>query len=519
MPNLESGMSDCSQTPIGSDSSSISHLVKGTKFRKKVKFRQFYEKPKFEAFLEPFVCEDVEDAQQVRASTAYPQEGVDPSLFQSLKQGLLPAGSRDLANICSMVAAGEQVESQLCNERREKIFAERKDTTLSGKFVKNPPVRGLHGEAFIELEEGAKPKKQRPYENHGKKHEILRDIIQRNLPQFCWLEACMTSEWCCAPFIVPKPPQADQNSIDGWCTVVDFRKFNAETKAESHPLPLIAEEIVKRAKGKLFSVLDLRHGFDQMPLAKSSRTLMCICSPVGPVQWSVMPMGLKNAPSFFQRMMEEVLFSEHPELREFVSVYIDDIIIATVGDGLTEQELVDLHEKQLNMVLDILDKHQLICGPKKGKLFLERVEFRGSLLRKGTRQRSPGKLLAIQKWKHPETISALRGFLGCCNFYHTFVKDYAMYAAPLTELLTVGREAGRAGSKVRVQWTDECDEAFVQLKAALCEVATLHVPEFDRPFYLRNLGRGSFLPDKCSGPPVGRRPTPSSVPSKNTNRG
>ena len=242
---------------------------------------------------------------------------------------------------------------------------------------------------------------------------------------------------------------------------------------------------MKRAKGKLFSVLDLRHGFHQMPLAKSSRPLTCMCSPVGPVQWTVMPMGLKNAPSFFQRMMEEVLFSEHPELREFVSVYIDDIIIATVGDGLTEQELVDLHEKQLNMVLDILDKNQLICGPKKGKLFLESVEFCGSLLRNGTRQPSPGKLLAIQKWKRPETISALRGFLGCCNFYNTFVNDYARYAAPLTELLKVGRKAGRAGSKVRVQWTDECDEAFVQLKAALCEVATLHVPKFDRPFYLR----------------------------------
>ena len=36
-----------------------------------------------------------------------------------------------------------------------------------------------------------------------------------------------------------------------------------------------------------------------------------------------------------------------------------------------------------------------------------------------------------------------------------------------------------------MQWTDECDEAFVQLKAALCEVATLYVPKFDRSFYLR----------------------------------
>ena len=137
----------------------------------------------------------MEDALQARASTTYPQEGVDPSLFWSLKQRLLPAGSRDLAKICSTVVAGEQVESQSCIERRETFFAERKDTTLSGKLVKNPPVCGLHREAFVELREGAKPKKQRPHENHGKKHEILRDIIQRNQREFGWLEACMTSDW------------------------------------------------------------------------------------------------------------------------------------------------------------------------------------------------------------------------------------------------------------------------------------------------------------------------------------
>ena len=187
-----------------------------------------------------------------------------------------------------------------------------------------------------------------------------------------------------------------QTSIDGWRMVVDFRNLNAETKADSHPLPLDEEKIVKTAKGKLFSVLDLRHGFHQMPLANSSKPLTCMCSPMGTAQWTVMPIGLKNAPSFFQRMMEEVLFSEHPELRELVSVYIDDIIIATVGDGLTKQELVDLHKKQLNMVLDILDKNQLICGPKKGKLFLESVNFCGSLLRNGTPSRVQGSSLQFR---------------------------------------------------------------------------------------------------------------------------
>ena len=110
-----------------------------------------------------------------------------------------------------------------------------------------------------------------------------------------------------------------------------------------------------------------------------------------------MPMGLKNAPSFFQRMMEDVLFKAHPGLRAFVSVYRDGIIIATEGEVLTEEELVALHEKQLNQVMDNLDANQLICGPKKGELFLKSVEFCGSLLENGTDRPSPGRLIAIQK--------------------------------------------------------------------------------------------------------------------------
>ena len=417
--------------------------------------------------------------------TSVLKEAVDTDLFRDIRRKILPAKAEEVAKVFSTAIPGDQVDTELCSKSREKIFEERKDTTLSGKLIKDPPVRGQFGEAFIELREGYKAKKQRPYENHGHKHEILRKIIERNLREFGWLERCMTSEWCCAPFTVPKPPPADQNTIDGWRIIVDFRNLNAETKADSHPLPLIEEEIAKRARGRLFSVLDLRHGFHQMPLRKDSRPLTCMCTPCGPVQWTVMPMGLKNAPSFFQRMMEDVLFTTHPELRAFVSVYIDDIIIATEGEGLTEAELVALHEKQLNQVLDILDANQLICGPKKGKLFLKSVKFCGSLLENGTRRPSPGKLVAIQKWKRPETITELRGFLGCCNFYHTFVPNYAKFAAPLTELLKVGRDAGKAGSKVRVKWTDECEEAFHHLKAALCEVATLHVPQFDRPFYIR----------------------------------
>ena len=107
-------------------------------------------------------------------------------------------------------------------------------------------------------------------------------------------------------------------------------------------------------------MVDLLHGFHQMPLRKDNRPLTCMRIPCGPVHRAV--------------MMVDVLFIAHPELRAFVSVYIDDII-ATEKGGLPEEEVVPLHEKLLNHVMDILDANQLICGLKRGKLFLKSVEF------------------------------------------------------------------------------------------------------------------------------------------------
>ena len=55
----------------------------------------------------------------------------------------------------------------------------------------------------------------------------------------------MTSEWCCAPFTVPKPPPADQNTIDGWRMVVDFRNLNAEQRRIHTPCPSLRRKSLR----------------------------------------------------------------------------------------------------------------------------------------------------------------------------------------------------------------------------------------------------------------------------------
>ena len=158
---------------------------------------------------------------------------------------------------------GNQVDGDKISARRDAVFEDYKDHVLSGKLWKNPPIRCKNGEGEIEIMQGSKVHKQRPFYLHGTKADALRKIIGRNLHESGWLEGCMSSEWCSAPFTVPKPPPADQSSIDAWRLVVDYGALNASTVPDAHPLHLIKEEIAKRAKGKLFTVLDLRHGFHQ----------------------------------------------------------------------------------------------------------------------------------------------------------------------------------------------------------------------------------------------------------------
>ena len=91
---------------------------------------------------------------------------------------------------------------------------------------------GQVGEPFIELGEGYKAKRQRPYENHGQKHDVLRNVIERNVKEFVWLEGCMTSKLCCASFTIVKQPPAEQNTIDRWWMVVDVRNLTADVSGD-----------------------------------------------------------------------------------------------------------------------------------------------------------------------------------------------------------------------------------------------------------------------------------------------
>jgi len=107
------------------------------------------------------------------------------------------------------------------------------------------------------------------------------------------------------------------------------------------------------------------------------------------------------------------------------------------------------------------------------------------VLREGRRSPAPGKLLAIQKWEAPRTVTQLRGFLGLTNYYSGYVKGYAGLAAPLMDLLKVNKSDGKKGSQKHIKWGSKEEVAFLALKKALGDKLELFQMNVDQPFFMR----------------------------------
>ena len=93
----------------------------------------------------------------------------------------------------------------------------------------------------------------------------------------------------------------------------------------------------------------------------------------------------------------------------------------------------------MKKVLLRLDEHGLPLDIKKCEFETKATKYLGYVIEvgKGIRM-DPDKTKAIREWAAPQTVKGVRSFLGFCNYYRLFIRDYATTAMPLTELTKKG---------------------------------------------------------------------------------
>lgn len=105
---------------------------------------------------------------------------------------------------------------------------------------------------------------------------------------------------------------------------IDYRELNKDT-LKDHFLLLFIDQVLDTLGGKkYFSFLDGFSGYNQIQLAPADQDKTTFTCPWGTYAYMVLPFGLCNAPTTFQRVVLGV-FSDLTH--DFMEVYMDDFIV------------------------------------------------------------------------------------------------------------------------------------------------------------------------------------------------
>ena len=264
---------------------------------------------------------------------------------------------------------------------------------------------------------------------------------------------------------------------------IDYRKLNDMTIRNSYPLPLIGD-LLDRVKGaKYFTKLDLKSAYNLVRIKEGDEYKTAFRTRYGHFEYLVMPFGLKNAPATFQHFINDVL-----------SDYLDDFVISYIDDILIYSNTLEEHHVHVKKVLRKLLENHLVVKLEKCEFDVTETTFLGYVLSRDGIKMDKEKVKAILDWPVPTNVKEIQSFIGLCNYYRIFIKDFAKIANPLHKLTR---------KNVPFNWSSEQQKAFDTLKELFTTAPILKHPDSNKQFIVEtdasNFAVGAILSQEFDG--------------------
>jgi len=148
-----------------------------------------------------------------------------------------------------------------------------------------------------------------------------------------------------------------------------------------------------------------------------------------------------------------------------VVVFIDEILIYS--------RTLKEHTHHLWTGLEVLRRNELCAKLSKCEFWLRKITFLGHVVSNDGVSVDPQKIEVVINWPKPKNLTEVRSFLALARYYHRFVQNFKKIAIPLTNLIRKITE---------YEWTEQCEEAFQELKKKLTSAPILALPTTDEDF-------------------------------------
>ena len=234
-----------------------------------------------------------------------------------------------------------------------------------------------------------------------------------------------------------------------WRVCVDFTDLNEACPKDPFPMPKIEQLVDATISHPRMSFLDSFQGYHQIPLALDDQEKTAFVTPVGNYHYKVMPFGLKNAGSTYQRMMTRIFESQ---LGKNIEIYIDDMVV--------KSKVVLEHLGDLGTIFEILRKYKLRLNASKCSFGVVLGKFLGYMVTHRGIEVNPNQIKAInnlQSSRNPKEVQKLTEMAAALN---RFISQSADRCKPFFLLINKWKGFER---------TEECAVAFQQLKNYLAQ--------------------------------------------------
>ena len=280
--------------------------------------------------------------------------------------------------------------------------------------------------------------------------------------------------------MVPKPNTTKKR----FC--VDMRRLNTCIEDQHWPIPVIRETLDRIGENhpRFFAKFDFPMGYFQCPLAEECTKYCAFICWLGIFEFIRIPMGLKVAGAFFQRIMTTIVLAGLVFI--ICESYLDDI--TTYGGS--DDELV----KNIEAIFKRLEKHKLVLHPDKWVMGVSEIDFLGYTIDANGIRHNEKRIQNVKDFATPSTKAQLKSFLGLVNFFRDHIKDFSTISKPLYLMVDSYTKRDR---HQRLIWSSDQLQVFENVKAAVEQCQKLYYLKKDAPVVLEtdasDYGIGAYL--------------------------